>query len=52
LSIVRRLLDIAAFLDRLDRSVAGGQPDFREQALVQALRLVADGGPQRTAAEC
>jgi len=44
-----RLLDIAAFLDRLDRSVAGGQPDFREHALVQALRLVADGGPQRTA---
>jgi hypothetical protein len=44
-----RLLDIAAFLDRLDRAASGGAPDFREQALLQALRLVADGGPQRTA---
>ena len=44
-----RLLDIAAFLDRLDRAAGGGVPDFREQALLQALRLVADGGPQRTA---
>ncbi|TWW09029.1 hypothetical protein E3A20_18440 [Planctomyces bekefii] len=44
-----RLLDIAAFLDRLDRAAGGGLPDFREQALLQALRLVADGGPQRTA---
>jgi hypothetical protein len=44
-----RLLDIAAFLDRLDRAAATAAPDFRELALLEALRIVADGGPHRTA---
>ena len=44
-----KLLDVAAFLDRLDRA----QPtadivDFREAALKQAVRILIDGQPQRT----
>ena len=44
-----RLLDIAAFFDRLERSADGQDPssDFRIQALREALRIVADGEPQR-----
>lgn len=40
-----KLLDIAAFLDRLDRSADAGtaDPDFRVEALRRALRLVSDG---------
>ena len=44
-----RLLDVAAFLDRLDRSSDSGEPDFRELALRQALDVLADNQPHRTA---
>ena len=44
-----RLLDVAAFLDRLDRSSDAGEPDFRELALRQALTVLADDQPHRTA---
>lgn len=44
-----KLLDVAAFLDRMDRA----QPvldvvDFREAALKQALQILIDGQPERT----
>ena len=44
-----RLLDIAAFLDRLDRSHDGENPsnDFRIRAFRQALRLLLDPNPGR-----
>ncbi len=43
-----KLLDVAAFLDRIDRA----QPemsscDFRETALKQAIEILLDGEPQR-----
>jgi hypothetical protein len=41
-----RILDIAAFLDRRDRH--GERGDIRHEALRQALRLLADGQPDRT----
>ena len=39
-----RLLDIAAFLDRLDRSQDGQEPakDFRLRAFQQALKVLQD----------
>lgn len=40
-----RLLEIAAFLDRLDR--AGSGADFRMQAFAEALSIVAGGGSDR-----
>jgi hypothetical protein len=44
-----RVLELAAFLDRLERA-ADGPPwgDFRRQALLEALQLVLDGAPDRT----
>jgi hypothetical protein len=44
-----RLLDIAAFLDRLDRSRDGQDPgdDFRVAAFRKALRVLADPEPGR-----
>ena len=44
-----KLLDVAAFLDRLDR--AGGAPseDFRYDAFVDALRILVDGNGSRAA---
>ncbi len=44
-----KLLDVAAFLDRLDRA----QPttngvDFREAAMIKAVRILIDGQPLRT----
>ncbi len=44
-----RLLDLAAFLDRLDRTCGHESADFREQALYQAIHLLSDGQPHRTA---
>lgn len=43
-----KLLDVAAYLDRLDRakSDAAG-PDFREAAMAQAIRILGDGQPHR-----
>ena len=44
-----RLLDIAAFLDRLDRSADGANPadDFRLRAFQQALAVLLEPGPDR-----
>lgn len=47
-----KVLDIAAFLDRLeraadDRSGAGGGEDFRIAALRRSLDILRDGKPQR-----
>lgn len=43
-----RVLDVAAFLDRIDRSrAASSVPDFRELALQQTLQILADGKPHR-----
>ena len=39
------LLDVAAFLDRVDR--APGADDFRMQAFRRALALLQDGKPER-----
>lgn len=50
-----RLIDIAAFLDRLDRAAPdadapnGAAGDFREAAFRQALQILSDGDPQRAA---
>ena len=41
-----RLLDIAAFLDRVDRSGAGPD-DFRMEAFRRAVALLQDGRPER-----
>jgi hypothetical protein len=41
-----RLLELAAFLDRLDRA-GGGAPDYRMEAFQQALDVLG-GGPSRT----
>ena len=40
-----KLIDIAAFLDRVDRGE--GEPDFRLTAFVQALRELGAGNSQR-----
>jgi len=44
-----KILDIAAFLDRLDRSRDGEDPasDFRVRAFRQALALLNEPGPDR-----
>jgi hypothetical protein len=43
-----RLLEIAAFLDRLDRAGSAAQPDdFRMQAFSEALAVVAHGTGDR-----
>jgi hypothetical protein len=44
-----RLLDVAAFLDRIDRAKPTTDvTDFRESALKQAMQILADGQPHRT----
>lgn len=44
-----KLLDIAAFLDRLDRAEGDAEfADFRADALLEGLHLLADGGSERT----
>lgn len=42
-----RLLDIAAFLDRLDRAPGNAQDDFRVEALKRAMSILNDGQPDR-----
>lgn len=43
-----KLLDVAAFLDRIDRAQPGtASSDFRETALKQAIEILLDGEPQR-----
>ncbi len=43
-----RLLDLASFLDRVER--AGQMGDYRVKALLQALPLLEKSGPDRTEA--
>ncbi len=44
-----KLIDIAAFLDRLDRAAAdGGGEDFRVSAFREAIGILIDGRPQRS----
>ncbi|MDF1552335.1 MAG: hypothetical protein P1P84_04690 [Deferrisomatales bacterium] len=47
-----RLLEIAAFLDRMDRAreAEAGRADFRYREFREALRLVLEGDRDRTAA--
>jgi hypothetical protein len=40
-----KLIDIAAFLDRADR--AGGEPDFRLAAFMNALKVLGSGNAKR-----
>ncbi len=43
-----KLIDIAAFLDRLERAADGNTPtDFRIEAFRRALAVLSDGGPDR-----
>ncbi len=43
-----KLIDVAAFLDRLDRTREAGAPDdYRVAALRKALGVVAGSGPER-----
>lgn len=45
-----KLLDIAAFLDRVDRASPGdgrGESDFRVEALLRAAAVIGDGRPER-----
>ncbi|MCA9309633.1 MAG: hypothetical protein KDA21_00370 [Phycisphaerales bacterium] len=43
-----KLIDVAAFLDRVDRA-GGGDDDFRMQAFREAVALLLDGAPNRAA---
>jgi hypothetical protein len=44
-----KLLDVAAYLDRLDRANSDAAvPDFRETAMERAIRILGDGQPHRT----
>lgn len=40
-----KLIDVAAFLDRVER--AGGRTDFRMAAFERCLKLLLDGRPER-----
>ncbi len=43
-----KLIDIASFLDRVDRAPADGEgADFRVEAFCRALAILDDGKPQR-----
>ncbi len=43
-----KLIDIASFLDRVDRAPADGtETDFRVEAFCRALAILGDGEPQR-----
>jgi hypothetical protein len=43
-----RVIEVAAFLDRLDRAdAAAADGDFRMQALAEALTVLASGSPNR-----
>jgi hypothetical protein len=47
-----RLLDIASFLDRIDRYEGAGEAkeDYRYQAMVRAIGLLGSSGAERTVA--
>ena len=42
-----KLLDLAAFLDRVDRAPDDGADDFRMRAFRNALAILDDGSPER-----
>jgi hypothetical protein len=43
-----KLIDIAAWLDRIDRATASSAtPDFRDAAMRNAIAILSDGKPQR-----
>lgn len=42
-----KVLDLAAFLDRLDRSADGEDGDFRVEAMKRAITVLLDAGPGR-----
>jgi len=43
-----QLLDVAAFLDRMERSVEqDGAEDFRFKAMMEAIQILADGESER-----
>ncbi len=42
-----KLIDLAAFLDRLERTGHAGDDDFRVDAFRRALALLSDGKPER-----
>jgi hypothetical protein len=42
-----KVLDVAAFLDRVDRAGGEGADDFRVRALEACCRILVDGRPER-----
>ena len=42
-----KLIDIAAYLDRIDRGQGDDPNDFRDNAFRQAIALLSDGQPNR-----
>ena len=42
-----KLIDVAAFLDRLERAQPGSESDFRVESLLSSIEILHDGLPQR-----
>ena len=42
-----KLIDVAAFLDRLERAQPGTGSDFRVESLLSSIDILHDGKPQR-----
>jgi hypothetical protein len=42
-----KLIDVAAFLDRLDRTAGDDESDFREEAFRRAIEILTDGETHR-----
>ncbi|MGA1223599.1 MAG: hypothetical protein ACO31E_03415 [Phycisphaerales bacterium] len=42
-----KVIDVAAFLDRIDRAAGDGGDDFRRTALEACCRILVDGQPER-----
>lgn len=42
-----KLIDLAAFLDRLDRAGSPSKRDYRVAAMLRALKVLSDGQPDR-----
>ncbi len=42
-----KIIDIAAYLDRLDRAAGGADDDFRDRAFRRALDILVDGNGER-----
>jgi hypothetical protein len=43
-----KLIDIAAYLDRIDRATGELTQDFRQEAFLAAIKLLLSDGPHRT----